>query len=244
VEGWIKDYRQELESAVWQKPPLYHRVWQWLKYQANHEDRKLPNGKVVARGQRLTSYRQIAEGVSYYDERGIQRIPNPKTIKTILEWLEREGNITLDHGNREYTVITLCNYSLFQGDELDESNGKVTRKKQRLDTNKNDKNEKNEKKKQKDIKMGYAEFVTLTPAEYQKLVDRFGEQDAKDRIERLNLYKGSKGIKYDSDYMTILNWARKDEKEKGGPAGGTHSGAARGNTPKIPVGRSLYNNDD
>src|SRR5690606_30303915 len=71
--GWIKDYRQELNSDIWMMPPLYHRVWQWLKYQVNHEDQFIPlrNGSKVkvSKGQHMTSIRQIAQGVGWYEGR-------------------------------------------------------------------------------------------------------------------------------------------------------------------------------
>lgn len=152
MDGWIKDYRRELDSSIWQMPPLYHRVWQWLKYQANHKDQMVPmrDGRavLVKRGQRLTSYRQIAEGVTWY-ERGLARTPNTKTITEIIKWLYANGMIEKSESNRKYTVITICNYSLYQGEELNESNSSPTVRLQTLDTNKNDKKEKNEKKKEK-----------------------------------------------------------------------------------------------
>jgi len=67
--------------------------------------------------------------------------------------------------------------------------------------------------KSKDKKI-YAPAVLMTQDEHKKLVERFGEKEASDRIERLSLYKMSTGKKYKCDYSTILNWARKDEKEK------------------------------
>ncbi|MED3839744.1 phage replication protein [Niallia circulans] len=57
-----------------------------------------------------------------------------------------------------------------------------------------------------------AEFVSMTQEEYKKLIEQFGEENANERIETLNLYKGSTGKKYKSDYLTILNWARKEKK--------------------------------
>ncbi len=64
----------------------------------------------------------------------------------------------------------------------------------------------------KESKKEYAPAVTMKEEEYQKLIDKFGEQDTKDRIERLSLYKKSKGKKYKCDYSTILAWARSDDK--------------------------------
>lgn len=68
----------------------------------------------------------------------------------------------------------------------------------------------------------YLEFVYLSLEEVKKLGDRFGKGGVDIFIERLNGYIGQIGEaaakkKYVSHYHTILNWARKDEKEgKGG----------------------------
>jgi hypothetical protein len=70
-------------------------------------------------------------------------------------------------------------------------------------------------KKDPPAKKHYAEFVTLTEEEHQKLVTQFGPDGARERIEDLNLWKGAKGKKTASDYLTILNWARREVKEHG-----------------------------
>jgi len=65
------------------------RVFERLIIEANNRCKKIPYGKgtkLIKRGERLTSIRQIAEWVAWY-ERGILRIPNPKTISEILDWL-------------------------------------------------------------------------------------------------------------------------------------------------------------
>jgi hypothetical protein len=69
------------------------------------------------------------------------------------------------------------------------------------------------KTKEKEI-IKYAEYVSMTQSEYEKLIEQFGEQGTKDRIENLNLYKGSTGKKYKDDYLTILAWERKNNKTK------------------------------
>lgn len=55
-------------------------------------------------------------------------------------------------------------------------------------------------------KKQYAEYVSLKEEEYGKLVYGYGEKATAKFIEELNLYKGSTGKTYKSDYMTILNW--------------------------------------
>lgn len=65
-----------------------------------------------------------------------------------------------------------------------------------------------EKKEKKEI---YNTNVALTKKEYESLIEKFGLESTKERIERLSLYKGSTGKKYKSDYMTILSWAKKED---------------------------------
>lgn len=154
MQGYIKDYRKELDSDIWLMPPLYHRVWQWLKYSVNHTEKKIPmvdgSKLTVRKGQRLTSIRNVAREVGWY-ERGRKKEPNPKTISTVLKWLETQNMISVDRGkgNSQYTLITLINWDLYQSND-EESNSKVTVKKQSADINKNEKNEKNDKKKQEE----------------------------------------------------------------------------------------------
>lgn len=61
-------------------------------------------------------------------------------------------------------------------------------------------------KAEKAKKYKYADNVTLKRDEYAKLCELHGEDAVKRMIEILNLYKGSSGKRYKSDYMTILNW--------------------------------------
>lgn len=84
------------------------------------------------------------------------------------------------------------------------------------------------KKAEREPLVNYAEYVSMTEKEYNELVKKFEVSGTVDFIERLNLYKGSTGKKYENDYLTILNWYRKDEeKKKEGKAGGKNSNAER-----------------
>lgn len=65
-----------------------------------------------------------------------------------------------------------------------------------------------QKKADKAKKYKYAEFVTLTRDEYAKLCAEYSEEAAKVMIDILNNYKGSKGKKYKSDYLTIRGWVK------------------------------------
>ena len=60
----------------------------------------------------------------------------------------------------------------------------------------------------------YGEFknVRLKDGEYEKLKKKF-PKDYAERIEALSVYMRSRGKTYKDHYATILNWARKEEKE-------------------------------
>lgn len=64
-------------------------------------------------------------------------------------------------------------------------------------------------------KKKYAEFVSMTEKEYEKLVERFGQAFTMACIEELDNYKGAKkGRTYASDYRAILSWVVDRVKEK------------------------------
>jgi hypothetical protein len=69
-------------------------------------------------------------------------------------------------------------------------------------------------------KKPYGEFknVLLTDDEYQKLRTKFNGA-TENKIEAYSAGKESKGLKYLSDYATILNWERMDAQRNGGTNG-------------------------
>ena len=81
------------------------------------------------------------------------------------------------------------------------------------DTN-TDTNNKKENIKEKDPKIHFAEFVTMTNAEYEKLVSTYSKEFADQCIEVLDNYKGSSGKKYKSDYRAILTWVIDEVKKR------------------------------
>lgn len=236
--GYIKDYRKELDSLIWAMPPLYHRTWQYLKYKVNHKENEIPftNGDklMIKVGQHLTSIRTIAKNVGWYEGTRWKE-PNPKTISKILNWLEKNEMITVEHGkgNKEYTLVTINNWERYQS-EMNCGNTKVTEEKQKrnkgetdkehsVDINNNDKKCINNviKMKKNDKKEQYALNVHMTKEEFKNLLDKFGEEKTTKMIKILDNYKGAHGKKYESDYDAILLWvvgkvSKDEEKSKDG----------------------------
>jgi hypothetical protein len=209
VNGYIKDYRKEIESDIWMMPPLYHRVWQYLKYMVNHEDAEIPmkDGTKfkIEIGQHLTSLRGISKGISWYEGRVLKE-PNPKTIKVILNWLEkvRMIDVSSGRGNREYTLVTLLNWDIYQSKE-ERGNSKVTAEKQRADINKNDKNDK-----EKDICI-YRQFkhLSLTEEEFNRLLDDgYSKELIDNTLDSIENY--SKNKNYTSLNLTVRKWIKKE----------------------------------
>lgn len=93
-------------------------------------------------------------------------------------------------------------------------------------------------------KQAYAEFVAMTPAEYEELERRVGKAGAKRCVEILDNYKGSKGKSYKSDYRAILSWviARYEEEPKPEPEEATAYYCPEPDEdalPEIPEGATL-----
>ena len=209
MQGWIKLHRCLLDKPIWSgSTPEQKVVLLTLLMMANHKGKEWEwKGKKYKAepGQFVTSLDSIVkksgEGVSI------------QNVRTALKRFEKYEFLTNESTNKN-RLITIVNWGFYQSCEEEsnkQTNKQLTSNQQatnkQLTTNKNDKNVRMKECKKKDI---YAEFVSLTKDEYEKLIGQFGQAGTDDRIERLNLYKGSTGKKYKSDYLTILNWERKN----------------------------------
>jgi len=89
------------------------------------------------------------------------------------------------------------------------------------------------------VKTTYGEFknVSLSKAEYDELVKRFGAQEATYWIEELSHAKASKGYKTKSDYATILAWERRGKRDN-------HNGGQNGKLPekRVEANRAIPGN--
>lgn len=74
-----------------------------------------------------------------------------------------------------------------------------------ININKNN-SKRGSKGKKEEEKIHFAEFVSMTNAEHEKLVSTYGKDFADQCITVLDNYKGSSGKTYKNDYRAILNW--------------------------------------
>ena len=178
--GYILLSRKIIESEIWDKPPLYLKVWIYILAQAQHK-----KYKGLKRGQLWVTIPEIQEACSWHV--GFRRVtPTKDQIFNILEWMRNPSNTdesrfayeSNDESNARATMITTMratrgllinvdNYSVYQSpknyESNDESNNekatRATREQREGDTtNKNDKNDKNYKNDDSDF--GLQDFIS------------------------------------------------------------------------------------
>ncbi len=242
-KGWIKLHRQIINSDIYAMPPLYLRVFERLILEANHQDREIPfkysgektiGKKLIRRGERQTSIRQICQWVGWY-EYGSFKEPASKTIKVILDWLVENNMIEIypRKSNREGTHYKVVNYRLYQGEDGEKvtvrkqsGNNEETMRKQSLPLNKNDKNDirmiKNDKEDIYILQPDEVRFLSTLekiphyPADrkrdlemYQTLAERYPELDLCEAIEQWRMYKLDKPLTEKSNPRSQINMAFK-----------------------------------
>lgn len=157
--GYIMIDRGIVESEIWNKPPLYIKVWLLLIIKAQHADYK-----GLRRGQLRITIDEIREACAWRVGWRKEK-PTEKQIRDILQWLRNphdgqhegkdEGQMVVTRRGTHGTLVTICNYNVYQDPQLYEGryegHAKVTtkvtgRSEQGRNTNKNDKNDKNARK--------------------------------------------------------------------------------------------------
>lgn len=204
--GFIKIYRSLLKWE-WYDDLNTFRVFIHLLLTVNYEDKKW-HGIEIKRGQRVISYEKLAKETSL----------TVRQVRTSIDKLKMTHEITSTATNK-YTIVTIENYDKFQVQsnqndiQVDKQSSKEkTNERQASDkqttTMKESKRKikKDKESKKKEEKNIYAEFVSMTNAEYEKLVSTYGLEFTNMCIKILDNYKGSSGKKYASDYRTILSW--------------------------------------
>ena len=219
-DGWISIHRQIRENWVWDDKPFDKtHAWIDLLLNANHQDNKINLGTeliLVPRGSFITSELKLMDRWGW----------SKTKLRSFLKLLQ-EDNMIIKISDKKKTTVTIVNYNVYQESENQEKtseklqeNHKKTIEKLKKDTNNNVNNVNNGIIKEKDIetidesikKIHYADNVTMIEEEYSKLIIEYGEPLIKEKIIDLDLWKGSKGKKTKSDYLTIKSWIRKDQK--------------------------------
>lgn len=180
--GWSKLYRS-----------LLH--WRWFKFsetlhlfiycilKANHKDISW-QGIEIKRGEFVTSLKTITE------ETGL----TTQKIRTSTNRLKSTSEITIKSTNK-YTIITVCNYDVYQTDAKGEqqaeqqANQQTTNK--QVTTNKNEKNIKNIKKENKEKVASDFSGCSFVKDNFREVFKMWLDYKA----EKKKSYKGEKSAK-------------------------------------------------
>ena len=115
------------------------KIWTWCLMKANHEDRWVPikTGRgetqaLVKRGQFLFGRKTAAKELKM----------RPTTVVDRMKKLANMQNLVINPVTH-YSIVTVCNYEFYQGNENSEASPNPSPNRQPTVTNKNDKNEKN-----------------------------------------------------------------------------------------------------
>lgn len=101
MEGWIKIHRSLLDWEWYQDTNCVRLALHFL-LKANYQPKKW-KGIIIDRGQLVTTRGQLSE------ETGLSEMQ----IRTAIDKLDNCGFITKS-GTHKYTIITICNYDLYQ----------------------------------------------------------------------------------------------------------------------------------
>lgn len=123
MEGWIKLHRVLLDSFAFAHPTTL-KIWVWILLKANH-CKKYTTIQIGFGIEQITlNPGQLLFGRAKAEE---ELCIDGSTIYKHLQKLKNEGNILIE-SNNHYTVITICNWDTYQGEEKDE----VTARKQHV----------------------------------------------------------------------------------------------------------------
>lgn len=104
------------EASIAHAPPHVREIWDWLIMKASYRPRP---GDSLERGQLLTSYEEIRNGLSWRVGYRVERYSKWDCEKA-MKYLTKEGMITTAKTTRGF-VITICKYGYYQNPDNYES---------------------------------------------------------------------------------------------------------------------------
>lgn len=228
MNGYFKIHRSLFTSAVWVSSSNLQKVvlitlLGMAVWKETEVVLKTGTKLRLKPGQFVATLKEVENTCNGDGDNSITR----KVVMRAIDRFKNLGFLDIDRAsvaNNDGYVVTIVNWRLHQVEESDEGQRQGQRQGQptNIKENKEEYNIYNtippynppietakpkRKAKAKPEKTAYAEFVRMTPAEYDKLVVLTGgEQGAQWCIERLDNYKGSTGKTYRDDFRAIKAW--------------------------------------
>jgi hypothetical protein len=211
--GYFKLWRELYSKPIWLNSTPVQKVilmtimamvnfrpnkWEWQGQQF-----ELQEGQVITSLENIV--KDSGQGVTI------------RNVRTALNRFEKLGFLT-NVSTKTGRLITIDNWGLYQGNgvEGDKATDKdLTKKRQRPDKDLTPKEEvKKDKEGKKDIYIK-CQHLSMTKEEYEKLVQAYGENKVKAKLEYAENYKKLKDKL--SLYLTLNNWLKSDSKKEDKP---------------------------
>lgn len=210
--GYLKLWRSSLDSEVFHNEYLW-RLWSYCLMKTTYKARyvRLQIGGGVSSiqieaGQFIFGRTKAAEYLCW----------KPSTLWKRMLKLQSMGNIKIDSSNKQFSIVTICNWADYQGEEISKEqrgDNEVTTKEQRGDTNKKD------KKDEKDKKITTRGANKFTPPTQEDVDIFFSEKGFQDEAEKFFDHFTSNGWKVGGkapmkDWQAAArNWIRRGHKD-------------------------------
>ena len=126
--GYVKLWRKSLDAG-WIRNPKLWAFWTWCLMKATHKEYTLIVGLQAVHlmpGQFVFGRRAAAK------ETGLSE----QEIRTIIAFLVKAGNLTIKTTNK-FSIITIINWPIYQGSDIDNQPANQPTTNQQLTTNKN-----------------------------------------------------------------------------------------------------------
>lgn len=246
---------REIENHWIYQDAEYFKVWFEILLRArfsNEPEKTMMEGKliIIERGQ------FIFGRISWSKRLGVSE----QRLRTLFKKLSDDGMVEAIQKYPKFSLYRVKNYEKYnqqtnhQQDQSAQGNsGTVNQQSnngstssqpaanQQPTTQEQGSNKVNKDKKV--LKKEYAEKVTLTESEYQKLVEKYGSEEwVKLAIDKLSNYKCSRKTKYTSDYHVLIGWVYEDFTNNklrlvsGGNMNAVNGGYTAGAQPKRDLG--------
>ena len=209
--GFILLSRSIVDSIVFQNEKWF-RVWIWCLIEASYKKRnkRVKTGKgytvlTLERGQFIFGRNQNAKDL---------KLP-PSTLWKIILKLKTLGNLNIK-SNTHYSIISICNYELYQELENYQVTSKGTTKEQPRNNQGTHLKERKERKERNTTTLPPEPENFKITDNLRKWSDKKGISsiDLESYIETCLIWHGSKGNKYSDWSKAIQNWINKDLKDK------------------------------
>lgn len=188
MNGWVKLHRKMLEWEWYDKSHTVHLFIHCL-LKANHEETTWKD-IYIEKGSFFTSVAKLS----------VELNMTTQTVRTSLKHLQLTNDITIKTVTQG-SVIQVINYDKYQ-EVTNNVASALTSKLTRY----------NIRNKEEDTCARRSfDHLSISEKDYQKLCDKYGQEETDLTLDAIENYKGNKN--YKNLYLTANNWLRRDQKK-------------------------------